>query len=59
MFGRYFLWGCICPCIWQKGVGVTDLLSNEYTYAPQIQAFEQGSKTVAYFALNPKTGPKS
>jgi hypothetical protein len=43
----------------KKGVGVTDLLSNEYTYAPQIQAFEQGSKTVAYFALNPKTGPKS
>lgn len=42
----------------KKGVGVTDLLSNEYTYAPQIQAFEQGSKTVAYFALNPKNWSK-
>ncbi|NNP70380.1 hypothetical protein [Acinetobacter sp. Ac_5812] len=42
----------------KKGKGVTDLLSNEYTYAPNIQAYEQGSKTVAYFALNPKNWSK-
>lgn len=42
----------------KKGIGVTDLLSNEYTYSPQIQVFEQGSKTVAYFALNPKNWSK-
>ena len=42
----------------KKGVGITDLLSNEYTYPPQIQAYEQGSKTVAYFALNPKNWSK-
>lgn len=42
----------------KKGKGVTDLLSNEYTYPPNIQAYEQGSKTVAYFALNPKNWSK-
>lgn len=42
----------------KKGLGITDILCNEYTYAPQIQAFEQGSKTVAYFALNPKNWSK-
>ncbi|MDH0032913.1 MULTISPECIES: hypothetical protein [unclassified Acinetobacter] len=42
----------------EKKVGITDLLSNEYTYPPQIEAYEQGSKTVAYFGLDPKNWSK-
>lgn len=43
----------------KKGKGVTDMLCNEYTHPPLIQAFEQGSKTVAFFALNPKNWMKT
>ncbi|TCB76988.1 hypothetical protein [Acinetobacter sp. ANC 4177] len=43
----------------KKGKGVTDMLCNEFTHPPLIQPFEQGSKTVAYFALNPKNWVKT
>ena len=43
----------------KKSKGVTDMLSNEFTHPPLLQAFEQGSKTVAFFALNPKNWTKT
>jgi hypothetical protein len=43
----------------KKGKGVTDMLCNEFTHPPLIQSFEQGSKTVALFALNPKSWVKT
>ncbi|QXW24560.1 hypothetical protein KXJ74_09070 [Acinetobacter johnsonii] len=43
----------------KKGKGVTDMLCNEFTHPPLIQSFEQGSKTVAFFALNPKNWVKT
>ena len=43
----------------KKSKGVTDMLCNEFTHPPLLQAFEQGSKTVAFFALNPKNWMKT
>ena len=43
----------------KKSKGVTDMLSNEFTHPPLLQSFEQGSKTVAFFALNPKNWMKT
>lgn len=37
----------------EKGTGIVDVLSNEYTHPPLIQSFEQGNKTVAYHILDP------
>ncbi|EMD2219301.1 hypothetical protein ACT2QR_003957, partial [Acinetobacter baumannii] len=39
--------------------GVIDLVCNEYTYPPLIQPFEQGSKTVAFFCLDPRNWQKT
>ena len=38
----------------QKGVGIVDIICNEYTHPPLIQAFEQGGKTIGYHALEAK-----
>ena len=38
----------------KKGEGITSMICNEYTYPPLIQAFEQGVKTVAFHALDPR-----
>lgn len=43
----------------KKSKGVTDMLCNEFMHPPLIQSFEQGSKTVAFFALNPKNWVKT
>lgn len=43
----------------KKSKGVTEMLCNEFTHPPLLQAFEQGSKTVAFFALNPKNWTKT
>jgi hypothetical protein len=43
----------------KKSKGVTDMLCNEFTHPPLIQSFEQGSKTVAFFALNPRNWVKT
>lgn len=36
------------------GIGLSDILCNEYTYPPLIEAFEQGSQTVGFYALEQK-----
>lgn len=38
----------------QKGRGITDVICNEYTHPPLIQAFEQGGRTIGYHALEDK-----
>lgn len=38
----------------KKNKGLIDLVCNEYTYPPAIQAYEQGSRTVAFHALEPR-----
>ncbi len=43
----------------KKDKGVIDLVCNEYTYPPLIQPFEQGSKTVAFFCLDPRNWQKT
>ncbi|MFA2962580.1 hypothetical protein KWF73_04730 [Acinetobacter pittii] len=43
----------------KKENGVIDLLCNEYTYPPLIQPFEQGSKTVAFYCLDPRNWQKT
>lgn len=37
----------------EKKTGVVDILCNEYTHPPLVQAYEQGNKTVAYHILDP------
>ncbi|GAA5003276.1 hypothetical protein GCM10023206_06800 [Acinetobacter puyangensis] len=41
-----------------KGMGIVDLMANEFTYPPLIQAYEQVNKTVAYQALDYKNWQK-
>lgn len=38
----------------QKGVGLVDVLCNEYTFPPLIQSFEQGGRTIGYHAFESK-----
>lgn len=35
----------------QKGIGIVDLICDEFTFPPLIQSFEQGGRTVVYQAL--------
>lgn len=43
----------------KKGGGITDLLANEYTYPPLVQAYEQVNKTVAFQVLDYKNWQKT
>ena len=36
----------------KKGIGVVDMMCNEYTYPPLVLPFEQGSKTLVYHLLD-------
>lgn len=46
--------------VWgEKGKGVLDIVCNEHTYPPLVQAYEQGSRTVAYHALDMKNWQKT
>lgn len=38
----------------QKGVGLIDVVCNEYTFPPLIQSFEQGGRTIGYHAFESK-----
>lgn len=42
----------------KDGVGITDIMSNEFTHPPLIQAFEQGGRTIGYHALEEKSWEK-
>ena len=39
----------------KDGIGITDIMSNEFTHPPLIQAFEQGGKSIGYHALEEKS----
>ncbi|WP_111894522.1 hypothetical protein [Acinetobacter sp. MB5] len=43
----------------KKNQGIVDMLANEYTYPPLVQAYEQVNKTVAYQVLDFKNWQKS
>lgn len=39
----------------EKGKGITEIVANEFTYPPLIQAYEQANQTVAYHELDYKS----
>lgn len=43
----------------QKGYGLVDMMCNEYTFPPLIQAYEQGGQTIGYQALEAKDWQRS